>query len=126
MTVVRVEDLGVVPLPPGSGAYAADRVGPLRDDLRPLEIIQPDGPSFEVNGWEVRWQRWRFRVGDEVHHRFWGQLVRWAAADKPLVAGNEFVRFGTREPLYRQGSEVEVVVRLSDELGGPGRPPPGR
>jgi primary-amine oxidase len=63
MTVLRVEDLGVVPLPPGSGAYAADRVGPLRDDLRPLEIIQPEGASFEVSGWEVRWQRWRLRLG---------------------------------------------------------------
>ena len=57
MTIVRVEDLGVVPLPPGSGAYAADRVGPLRDDLKPLEIVQPAGPSFEVNGWEVRSHR---------------------------------------------------------------------
>jgi len=63
MTVVRVEDLGMVPLPPGSGAYATNRVGPLRDDLKPLEIIQPDGPSFEINGWEVRWQRWRVRLG---------------------------------------------------------------
>jgi primary-amine oxidase len=63
MTVLRVEDLGPVPLPPGSGAYAADRVGPLRDDLRPLEITQPQGPSFDVNGWEVRWQRWRLRLG---------------------------------------------------------------
>ena len=63
MTVLRVEDLGPVPLPPGSGAYAADRVGPLRDDLKPLEIIQPEGPSFEIRGWEVRWQRWRLRLG---------------------------------------------------------------
>ena len=63
MTVLRVEDAGVVPLPPGSGAYAADRVGPLRNDLRPLEIVQPEGPSFEVRGWEVRWQRWRLRLG---------------------------------------------------------------
>jgi primary-amine oxidase len=63
MTVVRVEDLGVVPLPPGSGAYAADRIGPLRDDLKPIEIVQPQGPSFEVRGWEVRWQRWRLRLG---------------------------------------------------------------
>ena len=63
MTVVRVEDLGVVPVPPGSGAYAAHRVGPLRDDLKPLEIIQPEGPSFDVRGWEVRWQRWRLRLG---------------------------------------------------------------
>lgn len=50
MTVVRVEDLGVVPLPPGSGAYAAGRTGPLRDDLKPIEIVQPQGPSFEVCG----------------------------------------------------------------------------
>jgi primary-amine oxidase len=63
MAVVRVEDSGAVPLPPGSGAYAADRAGPLRDDLRPLEIVQPQGPSFEVRGWEVRWQRWRLRLG---------------------------------------------------------------
>ena len=21
--------------------------------------------------------RWRYRVGDTYHHRFWGQLVRW-------------------------------------------------
>jgi primary-amine oxidase len=63
MTVLRVEDLGVVALPPGSGAYSADRVGPLRDSLKPLEILQPEGPSFEVSGWEVRWQRWRFRLG---------------------------------------------------------------
>ena len=63
MTVVRVEDSGAVPLPPGSGAYAADRVGPLRDDLRPLEIVQPQGPSFDIRGWEVRWQRWRLRLG---------------------------------------------------------------
>ena len=63
MTVLRVEDFDDVPLPPGSGAYAPDRVGPLRDDLKPLEIVQPDGPSFEVRGWEVRWQRWRFRLG---------------------------------------------------------------
>jgi primary-amine oxidase len=56
MTVVRVEDLGVVPLPPGSGAYAVDRV-------KPLEIVQADGPSFDIDGWEVRWQRWRVRLG---------------------------------------------------------------
>ncbi len=63
MAVVRVADSGAVPLPPGSGAYAADRVGPLRDDLHPLEIVQPQGPSFEIRGWEVRWQRWRLRLG---------------------------------------------------------------
>ena len=53
-------------------------------------------------------------MGDTYHHRFWGQVMRWAAADKPLVAGNDHVRFGTREPVYRQGSEIDLIVRLGE------------
>jgi hypothetical protein len=64
-------------------------------------------------GLDSTW-RWRFKTGDTYHHKFWGQVIRWAASDKPLIAGNDFVKFGTREPLYRAGQEVEVVVRLSD------------
>ena len=69
-------------------------------------------------GLESTW-RWRFKAGDAYHHRFWGQVVRWAAADKPLLAGNEHVRFGTHDPVYTEGQEVEVVVRLSDEVPAP-------
>ncbi|HEY1859107.1 MAG TPA: hypothetical protein VGG61_02065, partial [Gemmataceae bacterium] len=65
-------------------------------------------------GLDSTW-RWRYKVGDTYHHRFWGQVVRWAATDKPLVEGNEWVRFGTREPVYQQGQEVEVVARLAEE-----------
>jgi hypothetical protein len=61
--------------------------------------------------------RWRYKVGDTLHHRFWGQAIRWAAADKPLTTGNEYVRFGTPQPVYRQGQEVEVIARLSEEIG---------
>jgi hypothetical protein len=64
-------------------------------------------------GLDSTW-RWRFRTGDTYHHRFWGQVIRWAASDKPLITGNEFVRFGTREPLYRAGQEIDVIVRFSD------------
>jgi hypothetical protein len=65
-------------------------------------------------GLESTW-RWRYKVGDQYHHRFWGQVIRWAASDKPLVAGNKYVRFGTREAIYHQGQEVELQVRLGDE-----------
>ena len=66
-------------------------------------------------GLDSTW-RWRFKAGDMYHHRFWGQVVRWAASDKPLVTGNETVRFGTREPVYSQGQEVEVVARLGESV----------
>src|SRR5580692_11412732 len=61
--VLEVVDLGVVPLPPKSGSYYPEDNGPLRTDLKPLEITQPEGPSFEVDGNLVRWQKWTMRVG---------------------------------------------------------------
>lgn len=33
-----------------------------RKDLKPLNVLQPEGPSFTVNGNLVEWQNWRFRV----------------------------------------------------------------
>lgn len=36
---------------------------PLRTDLKALNVTQPDGPSFQVDGQLVQWQKWRFRVG---------------------------------------------------------------
>jgi primary-amine oxidase len=60
--VLRVDDHGVVPLPPERGSYYPEDVGPLRTDLKPLEITQPEGPSFTVDGHLVRWQRWQLRV----------------------------------------------------------------
>lgn len=36
--------------------------GFLRDDLKPLQVIQSDGPSFTVEGNQVHWQRWNFRI----------------------------------------------------------------
>lgn len=49
--------------------------------------------------------RWRFRVGDQYHHRFWGQLARWAVEFK-ASAGNQFVRFGAQKPVVAEGEQI--------------------
>ncbi len=66
-------------------------------------------------GLDSTW-RWRYRVGDTYHHRFWSQVIRWAAADKLLPAGNRHVRYGSREPVYRPGQDGEIAVRLSEDV----------
>ncbi len=55
-------------------------------------------------GFDGTW-RWRHRVGDAYHHRFWGQLVRWGARFK-AVAKNEFVAFGPVQPAIELGEEA--------------------
>ncbi|MBY0231452.1 MAG: hypothetical protein K2W96_19380 [Gemmataceae bacterium] len=67
-------------------------------------------------GLDSTW-RLRFKVGDLYHHRLWGQIVRWAAGDRPLTAGNEHVRFGTAQPAARPGEAVDITVRLSEKAG---------
>ncbi|MDQ2876743.1 MAG: primary-amine oxidase [Actinomycetota bacterium] len=72
MTVVDVADHGVVPIPAHPGNYAPELMfdpenrpafSALRDDVKPISITQPEGPSFTVDGWSVSWQKWHLRVG---------------------------------------------------------------
>ena len=37
------------------------QIGPLRAALKPLEIKQPEGANFTLQGNEVRWQKWSLR-----------------------------------------------------------------
>lgn len=37
--------------------------GGVRRDLKPLDVLQPESPSFQVNGGLVEWHKWRLRVG---------------------------------------------------------------
>jgi hypothetical protein len=63
--------------------------------------------------------RWRHRVGDAYHHRFWGQLVRWAASGK-LAAGNRLVRFGPERPKVSEDDSARLQVRFAEDAPGVG------
>lgn len=60
--VLAVVDDEVLPIPKEDSNFHDDNGVPPRGDLKPLEIHQPDGPSFTVDGWKVAWQKWSFRV----------------------------------------------------------------
>ncbi len=108
---------GATPLAWVEGPGAAKKAGPDRE--RESALIARHNYGFGrvlYVGLDSTW-RWRYKVGDTYHHRFWGQAIRWAAADKPLVTGNAYVRLGTPQPVYRQGQEVELTVRVNDEAG---------
>ncbi|MEO0714889.1 MAG: primary-amine oxidase [Pseudomonadota bacterium] len=59
---VIVQDHGVTPIPDAPADYAARFVETMREDLKPLDITQPDGPSFEVEGHVIKWQKWHIRI----------------------------------------------------------------
>ena len=60
--VIEVVDHGVVSMPEHHARYFAADNEPLRTDLKPIHITQPDGPSFTVDGNLIRWQKWALRI----------------------------------------------------------------
>lgn len=61
-----VEEPGPFQIPPGS-EYTPEHQK-LRTDLKPLNVVQPEGASFRVTevgetGRVLEWQKWFFRIG---------------------------------------------------------------
>ncbi|GAB3886640.1 primary-amine oxidase [Kibdelosporangium lantanae] len=96
--VVEVEDLGDVPVPAEHGDYGDV---PPRTTLKPIEITQPDGPSFTVDGHAVTWEGWRLRVGFNAREGL--VLHHVSLQDRPV--------------LYR-ASVPEMVVPYGDVAAG--------
>src|SRR5271165_278293 len=62
--VFKITDEFELPVPAESGDYDDEAVrGPHRTTLRPIEITQPEGPSFILNGTWLQWQDWSMRIG---------------------------------------------------------------
>jgi hypothetical protein len=83
----------------------------MQDERRNALIVQQNYGVGKVLwiGIDSTW-RWRYRTGDKYHHRFWGQLGRWAA-DNKAAAGNEFVRFGPKQNDVDEGAEIILEAR---------------
>jgi primary-amine oxidase len=101
MQVIRVEEYGHWPLPPLPGNYSADRVPDQRTDRKPLQITQPEGPSFKLEGNQMEWQNWNFVIGFNAREGLTIHHLRYR--DK----GRD------RSILYR-GSLTEMVVPYGD------------
>ena len=105
LEVLRIDDHGVVPIPEESGNFdveAATADGqPLRDDIRPLEISQPEGPSFELDGRVLRWQNWELHVGFTPRE---GLVLNQVAYHDQ----------GRRRPILFRASLSEMVVPYGD------------
>ncbi len=89
---VKVDDFGVVPIPKHSGNYTVQGIrkpgnvphfpNGTRTDLKPIEITQPEGVSFQVDGNRVSWQKWRFLVGFSPREGLVLHLVEYFDQDR--------------------------------------------
>jgi len=83
-TVDQVIDLGPVPVPAESGNFDDPAVtGPPRTTLKPIEITQPQGPSFTLDGNALTWENWSLRIGFDAREGL--ILHQLAFAGRPVI-----------------------------------------
>lgn len=99
--VVDVMDTGVVPFARSGQDFDEKSIGKLREKPKKLSIKQPDGVSFQINGQEVQWQKWRFRY--TMHPREGIVLHTVSYNDE-----------GKLRPILYRGSLSEMVVPYGD------------
>ena len=97
MAVYHVEDIGNWPVAEETNNYHHGTV-PDRDDLKTIDITQPDGPSFTVtDGNLITWGNWDVRAVMDHTEGIVLQSLAWTDQ-------------GVRRPIMRRASVAEMVV----------------
>lgn len=60
--VIRVDDHGAVPIPQRESNYDSDLITH-RAPLKPINVVQPDGVNFRLDGHRLTWDKWSFVIG---------------------------------------------------------------
>jgi primary-amine oxidase len=102
LEVLEIEDHHDYGLPEVDGEYDPRVRGTQqRTDLKPLEISQPEGVSFIIDGNELRWQNWSLRLGFNFR-------------EGPVIYQVAFDDQGTRRDVAYRMSFAEMVVPYRD------------
>ena len=61
--VLRIDDHGGPPIPMAEINYDPEFLPPPRDPMKPLNVVQPEGASFTMDGNAIAWDKWTLGIG---------------------------------------------------------------
>ena len=99
--LVSLIDTGPVPIPDSPVDFDEDTVGELREPPNAISLVQTGGPSFQIDGHEVSWQKWQF------HFRMDPRLG-------PVVSLVTYDDGGGKRSILYQGSLSEIFIPYMD------------
>lgn len=83
------DEKDVVPIPKTKRNYHREDLPAPRRTVKPLDVVQPQGPSFKVDGWKVEWENWSFRVGFSARE---GLVLNQISIKDPTALDKALVR----------------------------------
>ena len=68
-------------------------------------------------GFDESW-RWRYKVGDRFHARYWNQVANWVG-EAPFAVTDKHVSLDSGGMSYQPGERARIRLRLRDRMGLP-------
>lgn len=102
--VLKVTDLGVVPVPGGDLELDPESIGTQRV-VKPIVQSAPEGGNVSFDGSMVRWQKWSFHLRWEIREGVVISLVNYHDGDRP-------------RPVLYEGHLSEIFVPYQDPTEG--------
>ena len=91
----------------GASEYHPDLRSTHRTTTKPYQVVQPDGPSFQIEGHKVSWEKWTFRAGFNYREGLTLHDIRYDGRSLfyRLSLAEMFVPYGDpRAPYPRKGA----------------------
>lgn len=101
--IIKIEEGPVVPVPLAARSYdGRDRVAA---DVKPLNIVEPEGKNYTITGDTVRWQNWDFHL-------------RLDSRVGPILSTVTYNDNGTKRKIMYEGSLGGMIVPYGDPDAG--------
>ena len=91
-----------MPIPKAHARYDADSQAEMREQPKPIEITQPEGSGFDVEGNQISWEGWQLRVSI---HPVEGPVLHQVSLNKrPILyrasLSDMVVPYGSADPMH--------------------------
>ena len=108
--VLWVGDVGDVPVPRGEGNYDREFQSEVRQDLKPINVTQPEGVSFHLDSHHLTWHDWDLRLGFNAREgltlhdiRYKGRPVMYRASIAEMM-----VPYGAPEATHARKNVFDI------------------
>ncbi|MFT7600586.1 MAG: primary-amine oxidase [Acidimicrobiales bacterium] len=99
--ILRIDDERVLPVPSEDAEWSRQFTDEQRSGLKPLEITQPEGASFTLDGDLLSWQKWDLRIG-------------WTTREGLVINTVTYTEGDDVRPVLYRASLAEMTVPYGD------------
>ncbi len=90
----------------------------VRDQTRPAIVTRAFGAGRVLYlAFDETW-RWRYKVADTFHQRFWNQIAKWIMSS-PFTVSSQYMSLDSGPPSYTTGQSAMIRVKLRGSDGKP-------